>query len=393
MIRKILIISTEFPPAPGGIGTHAYQLAKNLSEKGFKVHVMTEQNYAKDYEISAFNNKQNFDIIRLKPTPTLLLLLSKLFEIWKNIRINKYDIVIGTGKHASWFSYLCTRFTLSKCILIGHGTEFTIKMSKKSALINRLIYSKCEGLIFVSAFTCKKARENKIANKNSIVINNGADSTFSRLHISQIEKFRNELNLLGKKIILTIGNVTERKGQRQTISALPILLQRLPNVHYFCIGIPTIAEQLFNYAKTLGCEKHVHFIGRKSNVDLVKWLNLSDLFVMTSTMTADGDFEGFGIAVIEAALCGKASLVSNNSGLTEAVVNNETGIIINEKNPEEIANALYSLLSNQNELDRLGNNALKRAENELTWDKVVNNYIDYFNQILYKENKTLAKSV
>ena len=74
-------------------------------------------------------------------------------------------------------------------------------------------------------------------------------------------------------------------------------------------------------------------------------LNACDLFVMTSRNTADGDFEGYGIAVIEAALCGKPAVVSAGSGLGEAIVAGETGVLVREDDPPDTARAIAELLA------------------------------------------------
>jgi hypothetical protein len=58
---RVLVLSTEFPPGPGGIGTHAYQLASGLHERGWQVLVLTRQDVANDNEIEAFNRQQPFE--------------------------------------------------------------------------------------------------------------------------------------------------------------------------------------------------------------------------------------------------------------------------------------------------------------------------------------------
>ena len=61
---KILIISSEFPPGPGGIGTHAYQLARNFALASHEVQVLSSQDYAAEEEIFNFNGSQSFAVSR-----------------------------------------------------------------------------------------------------------------------------------------------------------------------------------------------------------------------------------------------------------------------------------------------------------------------------------------
>jgi phosphatidylinositol alpha-1,6-mannosyltransferase len=89
------------------------------------------------------------------------------------------------------------------------------------------------------------------------------------------------------------------------IRALPHILKVAPKTHYLMAGLPTLKHELTELARKLGVAEHVHFLGRVDADSLVKYLNCCDVFVMTSRLTKDGDCEGFGIAVVEAALCGK----------------------------------------------------------------------------------------
>jgi hypothetical protein len=78
-MKSILIISTEFPPAPGGIGSHAFALANELTKLNWKVIAATEQNYTTQIEIDTFNQSQDFPIYQLQPTPSLFSLVRKTF--------------------------------------------------------------------------------------------------------------------------------------------------------------------------------------------------------------------------------------------------------------------------------------------------------------------------
>ena len=83
--------------------------------------------------------------------------------------------------------------------------------------------------------------------------------------------------------------------------------------------------------------------------------------------------EGFGIAYLEAAFFGIPSVASKVGGTPEAVLHENTGIIIDSHN--QLFEALNDLLVDNNKLINLGDNAKKRAEKLFTWDTVVNNYL------------------
>src|ERR1044072_3952418 len=104
---RLLLLSSEFPPGPGGIGTHACEVARKMSRSGWEVTVINPQDYAPDYEIEAFNLRQPFRVIRLRslPLPPLKALYrwrvaTKWIEDWKP------DRMMASGDRAIWMAAL-----------------------------------------------------------------------------------------------------------------------------------------------------------------------------------------------------------------------------------------------------------------------------------------------
>ena len=102
---------------------------------------------------------------------------------------------------------------------------------------------------------------------------------------------------------------------------------------------------------------------------------------MTSRHTKE-EFEGYGISVVEAALCGKLSVVSKNSGLLEAIVDQKTGMAVEEGNVEKLAEAVCDLLQDQTLRDRLSENAYERAMSEQLWEHAVEKYASLCRKII-----------
>src|SRR6476620_5726062 len=97
--KKIFIVSTEFPPGPGGIGSHAYQLAKELHKLNWDVKVFSEQAWMPEKIIEDYNRKSVFKIFRLHPTPTAISLAFKFLKLLFAAIWYRPDIMLGTGKH------------------------------------------------------------------------------------------------------------------------------------------------------------------------------------------------------------------------------------------------------------------------------------------------------
>jgi len=133
----------------------------------------------------------------------------------------------------------------------------------------------------------------------------------------------------------------------------------------------------------------VHFLGRVDESTLIEAYNACDVFVMTSRHTADGDFEGYGIAVVEAALCGKPAVVSGDSGLEEAVLDGETGLVVPQNDPTATASAIIRLLTDEKLYFRLAEQARLRALSEQTWDHRVGEYHSILCSLIGKQDISL----
>lgn len=147
-------------------------------------------------------------------------------------------------------------------------------------------------------------------------------------------------------------------------------------------GLPSEQQKLELLAASLGVSANIRFWGRVDQQTLLNLYNACDLFVMTSQQLKNGDFEGFGIAVIEAALCGKASVVTDNSGLAEAVQDGSTGLLVPQGQVEPIARAVINLIESPEKRNSLSTTAHTRALRQQTWDRVGAAYLEFFEEVL-----------
>lgn len=364
---KILIVSTEFPPGPGGIGTHAFQIARGLHLKKHDVRVVSCRDYVSKEEIGKFDTGLGFSVTAF---PAGAGKWGRPFVLTDVFGKMKPDLVLATGDGAIYLTAVLKSFFYFPCAAVEHGR---VPVSGFERAIKKYACSKMDLMICVSGYTKKQGEEAGFVPAGSPVIHNGADEEFfKQLPENEWKHFRPENP--EAKILVTVGNVTERKGQETVIRALPEILKDFPETEYRMIGMPTLKEPFEKLAETLGVSKRVRFLGKVTPRELLCHLNAADIFLMTSKRGAGGDFEGFGIAVVEAALCGKPSVVSGNSGLAEAVIAGKTGITVPESDEKSTAAAVKKLLSEDKLRIEMGRAARDRAVSEQTWKRCVENY-------------------
>ena len=375
-MNRLLVVSTEFPPGPGGIGAHACAVLEGLSALSWDSTVATPQDYADDAEILRFNESRPFRVARLPGSgraPAGIRRLTNVLRIARVLREVRPSVVVATGLRAVWACATLVPPTRRPWLAVGHGKEFGVRGLAKA--LTRRAYERSDAAVCVSRYTWDAMLRAGIAPRSGRVIPNGGDSsTFAPLSPAEVGAFRKSSGLPDSPLLLTVGHVSERKGQDVVIRALAQL--RDLDVHYLVAGLPTREREFAALARELGVAERVHFLGRVETSRLVALLNACDLFVMTSRHDAQGDFEGYGIAVVEAALCARPAVVTAGSGLAEAIREGETGTSIPENDADAAAAAIRGLLADPLRRQRMGAAARARALSEQTWDRRVREYHD-----------------
>ncbi|MBV8762206.1 MAG: glycosyltransferase family 4 protein [Deltaproteobacteria bacterium] len=367
---RVLVLSSEFPPGPGGIGTHAYHLARELHRHGWDVTVASPQEMAEQAAISAFDRQQPFAVHQLKQFgPSAVRLAYRMATVSTLIRRSPPDVIVASGERMVWLAALLERLHHIPYLAVGHAMEFNVPARWRRA-VTRRSFGRAAAVVCVSEYTRSHMVRAGISARASAVIPNGADDErFGLVEAEATARFRDKYRLGTGPLLITVGSVHERKGQDVAIRALPRVLDRFGDVHYAMVGVPYRREQFMTLARELGVEDHVHILGVLPADEVVCALNAADLFVMTSQHTPNGDFEGFGIAVVEAALCGRAAVVSDNSGVVEAIEPGETGLVAKISDPVSTADRLIELLADRPRLAAMGQLARKRAVETKTWQR------------------------
>ena len=329
---------------------------------------MTVQEIAGEDSISAFNRGVPFALERFRQIgPGPVKLAVRFAAVSRRIRRDRPDLIVASGERMVWLAALVERTHRVPYVAVGHAVEFNVPARWQQAA-TKLAFERAAGVICVSEFTWNQMRRRGIQPRAGRVIPNGADATrFAPASREAAAQFREAHGLTGATVLLTVGSVYERKGQDVVIRALPRIIAAHPDVHYVSIGPPYRRDAFVELARTLGVADRVHFLGIVDSAELLRGLSAADLFLMTSQHTPDGDFEGYGIAVVEAALCGLPAIVSDGSGVIEAIEPGETGLVATESDPVSTAEQTIALLSDRNRLARMGELARSRALGGKTW--------------------------
>ena len=335
-MQTMQIICSEFPPGPGGIGEHAYNLAYQLSKNNFRVSVICPK--TKIYSTKKISRFKNINIYRYRDY-RLIKIITIICKMIKQYIANSNTIVISSGQ-IPLIIVGCMNFLLKNdCIAILHGHEILMGSKVKLFFVKNAL-NNYKKIIAVSNFS-KEATLKKLPHLEISVINNGVD-------INRFKSFKRNINFKkGNNInLLTLGSVSPRKGQQNVIKALPILKEHFKNVKYHMVGANIYKNEIDSLISSLDVEDNVHFHGYLDDNELVKIINDTEIFIMLSENLGNGDVEGFGIAILEANYFGLPAIGSNDCGIIDAINDGETGLLINKKNPLELVEAIKKIKNN-----------------------------------------------
>ena len=319
MRKKILLVASEFPPGPGGIGHHAWFLAKELSKlTDVTIEVLCPKDYATINEVFLFDSNAPFIIHRFERIKglTYLLRVVKLITLLIN---NNYTHFWSSGKFALWMIWVqkvCSAKAKTLCIL--HGSEVNLANSLLRKFTH-LSINRYSIIVSVSTFTQSLLPNFILQHHQGLrIIPNGLDKSDFELSDNII--------LQGEPVLLTVGHVSPRKGQHQLINALPGLIKIFPKVHYHLVGRAIDQVKLETLARSLNVNDYISFHGsKKSHKELWSYYTAADVFVLLSENQPNGDVEGFGIVALEANACGIPVLGSRYCGVEEAVSHTKSG--------------------------------------------------------------------
>lgn len=182
-------------------------------------------------------------------------------------------------------------------------------------------------------------------------------SNFQTRADSTPPRIRQELGLdEDSRLILNVGRIMYAKGQIDLVNAMPEILASVANAHLVVVG--DVADKacyaaLVEAIDRLGIAAHCHFPGVSHHV--APWLEACDVFAFPSL------FEGMGIALAEAMLCGRPVVASSIVTLAEQIQDNVTGLLAPPQDPRGLARAIVRILQDAALATRLGEAARQQA--------------------------------
>jgi phosphatidyl-myo-inositol dimannoside synthase len=183
------------------------------------------------------------------------------------------------------------------------------------------------------------------------------------------DEVRDRLGWAAHPVVLTVGRLQRRKGQDQLIRALSTIRRRVPDVLYAIVGDGEERQRLESMVIAEGVTEHVQFYGEMSDAQIIECYQQCDLFALPNR-EVDGDFEGFGMVLLEAQACGRPVLAGTSGGTSETMRVPETGRLVGCDEPEPLAEAVIELLLDPKNREQMGSAARRWVVEHFDWESL-----------------------
>ena len=364
---RTLVITNDFPPRPGGIQTFGYEIVRRFDPESVTVLTSNWEGAAE------FDAAHDFKIVRAN-TQTLVpskstLSMAREIVVAENIT----RVLFGAAAPLGLLAAPLRKLGVTNIVGMtqGHETGWAMTPGTRQAL--RKIGNDTDYLTYISEYTHKKIA--KALSPDAAVrmrrIVPGVDSTeFSPDNLRSGNQLRTDLGWIDRPVIVCVSRLMARKGQDELIRALPIIQHTVANASLIIVGDGPYRKDLERLVKKLGLENFVHLTGKVSQTELSKWYAAGDIFAMPCRTRMGGwDVEGLGIVFLEGSATGLPVIVGDSGGAVDAVIDGETGFLVDGTNTAEIAGRIAYLFANPDVAQKMGEAGRNWVTQEWTWDQ------------------------
>ncbi|MDY6893955.1 MAG: glycosyltransferase family 4 protein [Thermotogota bacterium] len=202
--------------------------------------------------------------------------------------------------------------------------------------------------------------------KEVIIISPGVDTSIFKPDASAVRELE----------VLTVGNLTPRKGMEYLIKAISIVKKDFPNILLRIIGTGPHEVYLKNLSSSLDLSHNVIFEGYTSQNYLIKCYKRATIFCSPSLV------EPFGVVILEAMACGKPIVATKTEGAIEMIQNGKEGFLVDIADPKSIANILLTLFHHPELIELMGTNALKKTQRYYSWSSAAKIYNNIYKSVV-----------
>ncbi|MDT5242130.1 MAG: phosphatidyl-myo-inositol dimannoside synthase [Mycobacterium sp.] len=354
-MARILLVTNDFPPRPGGIQSYLENLVGELVKTG--THTLTV--YAPKWKgCQAFDveaAQSSYDVVR-HPTTLMVPEPSVAVRMRRLIADRDVDTVwFGAAAPLALLAPLARHAGASRVIASTHGHEVGWSMLPLARTALRRIGNDTDVVTFVSHYTRDRFASAFGPRAALEHLAPGVDTDrFEPNSVARAE-LRARYRVGERPVILCLSRLVPRKGQDMLIRALPAIRQRIDGAALVIVGGGPYRTTLHRLAHEFGVAEHVVFTDGVPGEELPAHHAMADVFAMPCRTRGAGlDVEGLGIVYLEASASGVPVVAGRSGGAPESVIDGETGLVVDGWDVGAIAAAVGDLLADPDRAAHMG---------------------------------------
>ena len=296
--------------------------------------------------------------------------LRAIFALRGLLKDQGFHIVHTHSSLDSWNAGLAAR-------LVKHRPRVVRTRHLGGRVKNKLVYSLlADSIITLSEHMCRYLAVRKgVDARKIVVIPSGVDPA-SFVPNGNVSEFRKSLGLSSSgPVIGTVSVLRGKKGHRFLLEATARLRREYPGLKVIIVGDGPGRDNLLREARALQLENIVSFLGFRRDVPEI--LATFDVFVFPSLE------EALGTAVLEAMAAGKAVVASRVGGIPEAVVDQETGLLVPPSDSGALAEAVRKLLQDPDLRRQMGERGRLRIEEQFSINRMLDKTADLYHNLCH----------
>jgi glycosyltransferase involved in cell wall biosynthesis len=401
-METLLVTCSTFPRwKDDTVPSFVYELSKRLA-KHFKVIVLAPHSRgAKTFErrdgIKIYRYRYFFErwervadgaiIPNLKRNPLLYfqLILLVIAQFFATLRIVKKEKVDKIQAHwivpQGFIAAVVKRITRTPYCIVSHGADvfgakgFFFDIFKKFTLNNS------EKVSAVSSAVKNEIK--KLSVKAEVdIIPMGIDiCLFSKTRFDKTikKKYSPKGNIL-----LFIGRLSEKKGVRYLVEAMPDILSEFPNTKLLIIGSGEEERYLKSLASKLKTDRNIMFLGSLPHKELAEYYATADIFVGPSIQSKGGDMEGFGLVFAEAMASNTVTIGTDLPAIRDIIKPDVNAFMVKQKDAKAIAKKVRYILRNPKKSKAIAKKGEEFIKKNFSWKIILEKYVKHLKRVSLK---------
>jgi len=378
MKKKILFVITK--SNFGGAQRYVYDIARSISTKEFEVVVaFGGDGYLKKKLIDA--NIKILPIGGLERDVNILNEFKVFFRLIKLYKNEQPDVIHLNSSKIGGLGALAGRVLgVPKIVFTAHGWAFNEERSWIEKKIIALLYWFTLILSHTTIAVSKQIKDQvqnfPFTKDKMVVIHNGVDhaGVFSKEEARELLlKNNTKLSSTVSQDTFWIGTISElhrTKGLKYSIEAIKKLDEKMHNIVFIVIGEGEERKTLHELIQKNGLQNKVFMLGFIDTA--AQYLRAFDLFTLTSIS------EALSYTILEAGLSESAVVASNVGGIPEIITSNESGLLVQSRDSNAIANAIEFLMNDKEKRDMFGVNLRQKVDRKFSLEEMLKKTIKVY---------------